>query len=185
MSGATTEDYRGLWVFVEQRDGQPARVSLELLSAGRVLADKLGVEVTALLIGDGIAEIAQELISYGADRVIVAEDPVAKEYRTEVHAGIFVEQALSGKPEIVLIGATCFGRDLAPRIAARLRTGCTADCSELKKVGRSAAKFYREALPEQSALQTASTSIAHASLSMKGHIHQSYGHEYHHYSDLR
>jgi len=131
MSGASIEDCKGLWVFVEQRDGQPARVSLELLGAGRVLADKLDVEVTALLIGDGIAEIAQELISYGADRVIVAEDPVAKEYRTEVYTDIIVEQALTGKPEILLIGATCFGRDLAPRIAARLCTGCTADCTEL------------------------------------------------------
>jgi electron transfer flavoprotein alpha subunit len=131
MSGASIEDYKGLWVFVEQRDGQPARVSLELLGAGRMLADKLDAEVTALLIGDGIRGIAQELIPCGADRVIVADDPVAKEYRTEVYADIIVEQALAGKPEILLIGATCFGRDLAPRIAARLRTGCTADCTEL------------------------------------------------------
>jgi electron transfer flavoprotein alpha subunit len=131
MSGASIEDYKGLWVFVEQRDGKPARVSLEILGAGRVLADKLDAEVTALLIGDGIRESAQELISYGADKVIVAENPVAKEYRTEVSAAIIVEQALAGKPEIVLIGATCFGRDLAPRVAARLRTGCTADCTEL------------------------------------------------------
>jgi electron transfer flavoprotein alpha subunit len=131
MAGASIEDYKGVWVYVEQRDGQPARVSLELLGAGRALADKLDAEVTALLIGAGIREIAQELISYGADRVVVAEDPVAKEYRTEVYADIIVEQALSGKPEIVLIGATCFGRDLAPRVAARLRTGCTADCTEL------------------------------------------------------
>ena len=131
MSGASIEDHTGLWVFIEQRDGQPARVSLELLGAGRILAEKLGVEVTALLIGDDVSTIAQELISFGADRVIVAEDPVAKEYRTEVYADIIVEQALTGKPEIVLIGATCFGRDLAPRIAARLRTGCTADSTEL------------------------------------------------------
>ena len=131
MAGASIEDYKGVWVFVEQRDGHPALVSLELLGAGRALADKLDAEVTALLIGDGIREIAQELISYGADRVMVAEDAVAKEYCTEVYADIIVEQALTGKPEIVLIGATCFGRDLAPRAAARLRTGCTADCTEL------------------------------------------------------
>jgi electron transfer flavoprotein alpha subunit len=131
MAGAGIEEYKGVWVFVEQRDGQPARVSLELLGAGRALADKLDAEVTALLIGDGISEVAQELISFGADRVMVAEDPVAKEYRTEVYADIIAEQALTGKPDIVLIGATCFGRDLAPRIAARLRTGCTADCTEL------------------------------------------------------
>lgn len=131
MSGASRENYTGVWVFVEQRDGKPARVSLELLGTGRSLADKLDAEVTALLIGHGIAEIAQNLISYGADKVIVAENPVAKEHRTEVYADIMVEQALAGKPEIMLIGATCFGRDLAPTVAARLRTGCTADCTEL------------------------------------------------------
>ena len=131
MSGASRENYTGLWVFVEQRDGKPARVSLELLGTGRALADKLDAEVTALLIGHGIAEIAQKLSSYGADRVMVAEHPVATEYRTEAYADIMVEQALTGKPEIVLIGATCFGRDLAPTVAARLRTGCTADCTEL------------------------------------------------------
>ena len=131
MSGANIKEYKGVWVFVEQRDGQPARVSLELLGAGRALADKLDAQVTALVIGYGIAEIAQGLISYGADRVMVADDPVVKEYRTEVYADIIVEQARAGKPEIMLIGATCFGRDLAPTVAARLRTGCTADCTEL------------------------------------------------------
>jgi len=131
MSGANIREYKGLWVFVEQRDGQPARVSLELLGAGRALADKLDAQVTALVIGDGIAEIARVLISYGADRVMVADDPFFKEYRTEVYTDIIVEQARAGKPEIVLIGATCIGRDLAPRVAARLRTGCTADCTEL------------------------------------------------------
>ena len=131
MSSASTEDHKGLWVFIEQKDGQPARVSLELLGAGRVLADKLGVEVTALLIGTDVSEIAEDLISYGADRVIVAEDPAAADYRTEVYAGIMVDQAFTGKPEIVLIGATWFGRYLAPRVAARLGTGCTADCTEL------------------------------------------------------
>jgi electron transfer flavoprotein alpha subunit len=131
MWGSDLAEYKGLWVFVEQRDGEPARVSLELLGTGRVLADKLGTEVTALVIGDGISEIAHELISFGADRVAVAEHPVARDYRTEVYTDIILEQALTGKPDILLIGATCFGRDLAPRIAARLHTGCTADCTEL------------------------------------------------------
>lgn len=125
------EEYSGLWVFIEQGDGNPARVSLELLGAGRTLADKLGVEVTALLIGEEVSGIAQELLYYGANRVIIADDPVAKDYRTEVYTDIIVEQALKEKPEILLIGATCIGRDLAPRIAARLNTGCTADCTEL------------------------------------------------------
>jgi electron transfer flavoprotein alpha subunit len=131
MSGTNLGEHKGLWVFVEQRDGEPARVSLELLGTGRVLADKLGVEVTALLIGDGISEMAHDLISFGADKVAVAGHPVAKDYRTEVYTDIIVGQALTGKPDILLIGATCIGRDLAPRIAARLHTGCTADCTEL------------------------------------------------------
>ncbi|UCG63612.1 MAG: electron transfer flavoprotein subunit alpha/FixB family protein [Deltaproteobacteria bacterium] len=131
MSVVNQSEYKGLWVFIEQGDGNPARVSLELLGAGRTLADKLGVEVTALLIGEEVSGIAQELIYYGANRVIIADDPVAKDYRTEVYTDIIVEQALKEKPEILLIGATCIGRDLAPRIAARLNTGCTADCTEL------------------------------------------------------
>ncbi|MBW2003905.1 MAG: electron transfer flavoprotein subunit alpha/FixB family protein [Deltaproteobacteria bacterium] len=125
------EEYTGLWVFVEQRDGTPARVSLELLGKGRDLAEKLEVDVTAILIGHNVSEMAEELIFYGADRVIIADDPIVKDYRTEIYADILTEQLFKEKPEILLIGATCIGRDLAPRVSARLNTGCTADCTEL------------------------------------------------------
>ena len=125
------EEYNGLWVFVEQKDGTPAQVSLELLGKGRDLAEKLEVDVTAILIGHNVSEIAEDLIFYGADRIIIADDPLAKDYRTEIYKEIIVEKALKEKPEILLIGATCIGRDLAPRISARLNTGCTADCTEL------------------------------------------------------
>jgi electron transfer flavoprotein alpha subunit len=131
MITGNVEEYSGLWVFAEQRDGTPAQVSLELLGKGRDLAEKLKVDVTAILIGHNVSEIAEELIFYGADRVIIADDPIAKDYRTEIYTEIIVEQALKEKPEILLIGATCIGRDLAPRISARLNTGCTADCTEL------------------------------------------------------
>jgi len=131
MSIGNIEEYNGLWVFVEQRDGTPAQVSLELLGKGCDLAEKLEVDVTAILIGHNVSEMAEELIFYGADRVIIADDPLVKEYRTETHTEIIVEQALKEKPEILLIGATSIGRDLAPRISARLNTGCTADCTEL------------------------------------------------------
>jgi electron transfer flavoprotein alpha subunit len=124
-------EYRGLWVFIEQRDNEPARVSLELLGKGRTLADKLGADITAVIIGEGVSGMAEEIIYYGADRVIIADDPIAKDYRTEVYTDIVVEQVLREKPEILLIGATCIGRDLAPRVSARLNTGCTADCTEL------------------------------------------------------
>jgi len=131
MSTGNIQEYNGLWVFIEQRDGTPAQISLELLGKGRDLAEKLEVDVTAILIGHNVSEMAEELIFYGADRVIIADDPIAKEYRTETHTEIIVEQALKEKPEILLIGSTCIGRDLAPRISARLNTGCTADCTEL------------------------------------------------------
>jgi len=131
MSTGNIQEHNGLWVFVEQRDGTPAQVSLELLGKGRDLAESLEVDVTAILIGHNVSEIAEELIFYGADRVIIADDPIVKDYRTETHTEIIVEQALKEKPEILLIGATCIGRDLAPRISARLNTGCTADCTEL------------------------------------------------------
>jgi len=131
MSTGNVEEYNGVWVFVEQRDGTPAQVSLELLGKGRDLAEKLEVDVTAILIGHNVSEMAEELIFYGADRIIIADDPIVKEYRTETHTEIIVEQAVKEKPEILLIGATCIGRDLAPRISARLSTGCTADCTEL------------------------------------------------------
>jgi electron transfer flavoprotein alpha subunit len=131
MSTINIQEYNGLWVFVEQRDGTPAQVSLELLGKGRDLAEKLEVDVTAILIGHNVSEIAEDLIFYGADRIIIADDPLAKDYRTEIYKEIIVEQALKEKPEILLIGATCIGRDLAPRISARLNTGCIADCTEL------------------------------------------------------
>ena len=131
MSTDYLQEYNGLWVFVEQGDRKPARVSLELLGKGRTLADKLGVVVTAILIGQNVTEMAEELIYYGADRVIIADDPIAKDYRTEINTDIIFEQVLKEKPEILLIGATCIGRDLAPRLSARLNTGCTADCTEL------------------------------------------------------
>ena len=131
MSPENLGEYSGLWVFIEQRDNKPARVSLELLGKGRTLADKLGADVTAIIIGEGVSGIAEEMIYYGADRVIIADDPIAKDYRTEIYTDIIVEQVLKEKPEILLIGATCVGRDLAPRVSGRLNTGCTADGTEL------------------------------------------------------
>jgi len=125
-------EYGGVWVFIEQKRGRPARVSLELLGEGRRLAEMLGVNVIAVLLGGDVGNQAQELISYGADVAIVSEGPALGDYRTEVYTGIIVGQVLKRKPELLLIGATCTGRDLAPRIAARLHTGCLADCTALK-----------------------------------------------------
>ena len=124
-------EYRGVWVFVEQTDRGPARVSLELLGKGRELADKLNVELSAFIVGESVKEVAEDLIFYGADRVLVADDPLLRDYRTEVYARIISEEVKKEKPEVLIIGATPIGRDLAPRLSFRLNAGCTADCTGL------------------------------------------------------
>ncbi len=125
------EDYRGVWVFAEQRDGKLQKVSLELLGKGKALADKLGVELTALLLGNDIDDIAKELVAYGADKVIYAESPLLKHYTTDGYTKVICDLINDLKPEAVLVGATFIGRDLGPRVAARLSTGLTADCTSL------------------------------------------------------
>jgi electron transfer flavoprotein alpha subunit len=123
--------YRGVWVFVEQAEGRPARVSIELLGKGRELAAKLDVGLTAFLIGESVGDLAKELIFYGADRVIVADDPILRNYGTELYTDIISEQAMKEKPEVLIVGASPIGRDLAPRLSFRLNAGCTADCTDL------------------------------------------------------
>ena len=124
-------DYKGVWVFAEQRDGELQKVSLELLGEGRKIADKLGVKLTALLLGDKIEALAKNLVAYGADEVLVAEDPLLKNYTTDAYTKVICDLANEKKPDILFIGATFIGRDLGPRVAARLSTGLTADCTSL------------------------------------------------------
>ena len=124
-------EYRGVWVFVEQTEGEPARVSLELLSKGRELADKLGVVLTAFLLGESVRDTAKELIFYGADEVIAADHSLLRDYRTELYTDIISEQVMARKPEVLIVGASPIGRDLAPRLSFRLNAGCTADCTGL------------------------------------------------------
>lgn len=128
---AALDDYKGVWVFAEQRQGNIMNISLELLGEGRKLADTLGVELGALLIGDKIEAKARELFAYGADVVYLLEDAQLKYYRTESYCRAMEKAIKSFKPEIVLIGATNIGRDLGPRLAGRIKTGLTADCTEL------------------------------------------------------
>ncbi len=125
------DKHRGVWVFVEQTGGQPAKVSLELIGKGRELADKLGVELLAFVIGESVGRLAEDMISYGADKVIVADDPILKDYRTEPYADIICKEAKERMPEVFIIGATPIGRDLAPRLSFSLNAGCTADCTHL------------------------------------------------------
>lgn len=126
-----TNAYRGCWVFVEQDRGKPARVSLELLGKGRDLAEKLGGELTAIVLGDSLGSVPHDLVAYGAERVLVADHPLLKDYRTELYTEVIAAQVQEKKPEVLVVGATPIGRDLAPRLAFRLDTGCTADCTEL------------------------------------------------------
>ncbi len=124
--------YKGVWVFGEQNNSAPAGVAFELLGEGRKLADKLGVELSCVLFGENIGEAAKTLIAGGADKVYVVDHPSLKNYNDEIYADLFVQIIKEYKPEIVLIGATTYGRSLAPRVSSRLNTGLTADCTELE-----------------------------------------------------
>lgn len=123
--------YKNVYVFVEQRDGVIQNVAVELLGKARELADTLNEQVVALLLGHNIAGKAKELIAYGADTVLCMEDPVLEQYTTEPYAQAITQVVNERKPGIVLIGATTIGRDLGPRLSARLVTGLTADCTGL------------------------------------------------------
>ena len=132
-------EYKGVYVFVQQVEGVIAPVSFELLGKAGELARDLNTTVSAVLCGHNVAPLADELGEYGADTVVLIDDPALNEYTTEPYA-----QAMFGvidyfKPEIVLYGATTIGRDLAPRVSARVHTGLTADCTKLeidKETGR-------------------------------------------------
>ncbi|GFZ32531.1 electron transfer flavoprotein subunit alpha [Clostridium zeae] len=124
-------DFKGVWVFAEQRNGELQKVSLELLGEGRTIADKLGVKLTALLIGNNVKGLAETLGAHGADEVLVVENELLENYTTDGYTKVICDLATERKPEILFIGATFIGRDLGPRVAARLTTGLTADCTSL------------------------------------------------------
>ena len=126
------EEYKGVFVFAQQVDNKLNGIALELVGKGKDLAKDLGTEVTAVLIGSDVMSLTKELAEYGADRIIVVDDPELKEYRTEPYAHALAEVIKKYKPEIMLVGATAIGRDLGPRVSARIQTGLTADCSQLE-----------------------------------------------------
>ncbi|MFC1517085.1 FAD-binding protein [Candidatus Margulisiibacteriota bacterium] len=125
------KDYKGIWVFAEQREGEIQDVVFELLSKGRELADKLKEELCAVLLGDKIKDKAKILFAYGADKVYLVEDPGLAEYNTDPYTDVLSDLINKHKPEIVLTGATSIGRALIPRVAVRVKTGLTADCTGL------------------------------------------------------
>ncbi|MEL7649118.1 MAG: electron transfer flavoprotein subunit alpha/FixB family protein [Sedimentibacter sp.] len=127
-----TSQYKDVWVFAEQRHGVITPVVYELLGEGKKIAGETGSDLCALLIGKNVSSLADELIMYGADKVYVADDPLLENYTTDGYTKVFSDAISKYKPEIVLYGATHIGRDLAPRIAARVNTGLTADCTKLE-----------------------------------------------------
>ena len=125
-------EYKGVFVFAQQVDNKLSGIALELVCKGKDLAKDLGTEVTAVLVGSGVKDLADELAAYGADKVILVDDPELKEYRTEPYAHALSSVIEKYKPEIFLVGATAIGRDLGPRVSARIHTGLTADCTQLE-----------------------------------------------------
>jgi electron transfer flavoprotein alpha subunit len=121
-----------VWVWVEVDDARPAEVSLELLGRARELADRLRTRVGAVVCGAGVTELGPGLIAHGADTVYAADHPDLAAYLAQPYARLLTELIRARKPQIVLYGATTAGRDLAPRIASALRTGLTADCTDLR-----------------------------------------------------
>ena len=126
------EEYKGVYVFAQQVDNELSGIAFELLGKAKELAKDLNTDVTAMLLGSGIKGLADQLAEYGADKVIVVDDPELKEYRTEPYAHAVSSIINEYKPEIVLVGATAIERDLGPRVSARVATGLTADCTVLE-----------------------------------------------------
>ena len=124
-------EYKGIWVFAEQRGGNLTRVSVELLGKAQELAKQLNEEVSAVLIGHHVADLADTLIQFGADLVYLADGEIFGNYRSEPYSYVLDELIKAYKPSILLMGATHIGRDLAPRVSRRTGSGLTADCTEL------------------------------------------------------
>lgn len=122
---------KNVYIFAEQRDGKIQKVAFELIGKGRELADQLGQKTVAVLIGYNIGSLSGELIARGADEVVYVDDEILKEYVTEPYAKAMAAVIKARDPEIVIYGATSIGRDLAPRVSARIHTGLTADCTGL------------------------------------------------------
>ncbi len=131
-SGVDLAAWRGVWVWVEQFGGRACDISWEMMGQGRRLADTLGVPLTACVLGDGVRGIAEEALARGADRVLLADHRTLAVYRTEPYSRVLVELVRRERPEIILLGASSRGRDLAGSVATPLHTGLTADCTGLE-----------------------------------------------------
>ena len=126
------EEYKGVYIYAQQVDNEISSIAFELLGKGKELAADLGTDVTAVLLGSNVKGLCDKLAEYGADKVIVVDDPELETYRTEPYAHALASVINEYKPEIMLVGATAIGRDLGPTVSARVATGLTADCTVLE-----------------------------------------------------
>ena len=126
------EEYKGVFNYAQQVDNEISSIAYELLGKGKELAADLGTDVTAVLLGKDVKGLCDKLAEYGADKVIVVDDPELETYRTEPYAHALASVINEYKPEIMLVGATAIGRDLGPTVSARVATGLTADCTVLE-----------------------------------------------------
>ena len=124
-------EYKGVMVFCDIADGKLAAIAAEGLGAGRKLADELGEQLSAVLIGDGVSGLAQGAISAGADKVYVSDDPLLKDYQTDAYLAVMEKVVKEAMPQIIIMGQTAIGRGLAPSLAFRLETTVTLDCIDL------------------------------------------------------
>ena len=126
------EQYKGVYIYAQQVDNEISSIAFELIGKAKELAGALGTDVTAVLLGHNVSGLVSDLAEYGADKVIVVDDPELETYRTEPYAHALASVINEYKPEIMLVGATAIGRDLGPTVSARVATGLTADCTVLE-----------------------------------------------------
>ena len=126
------EEYKGVFIYAQQVDNELSSIAFELIGKAKELAKDLGTDVTAVLLGSNVKGLTDELGEYGADKVIVVDNPELETYRTEPYAQALAAVINEYKPEIMLVGATAIGRDLGPTVSARVATGLTADCTKLE-----------------------------------------------------
>ena len=126
------EEYKGVYIYAQQVDNEISSIAFELIGKAKELAADLGTDVTAVLLGHNVGNLVDSLAEYGADRVIVVDDPELETYRTEPYAHALASVINEYKPDIMLVGATAIGRDLGPTVSARVKTGLTADCTVLE-----------------------------------------------------
>jgi electron transfer flavoprotein alpha subunit len=175
---------KGVLIFCETKEGKLAAIATELLGCGRKLADDLGQELAAVLVGSGVAEAAKEAVSYGADKAYVVDDPQLKDYQTDSYTAVMEKVVGQAAPQIILMGQTSIGRDLAPRLAFRLKTAASLGCIDLaidaasKKLlqtkpvygGNAQAVFVTESFPQIATVRAKAMTPLAPDASRKGEI---------------